>query len=107
MGRRAPLRESTEAIAADAHALAAGRRRIRRHVVDDRGTGLLAGGSFLLVAGAWLVLAPPPAVPVAVFVACVLTFVVAASVEFEIGASCALPTMPVQVVMLFLLPPVL
>ncbi len=98
---------TTEEIAADSHVLAAARRRIRRHESDDRGTGLVTGGSFLLVVGAWLALAAPVTVPVALFVACVLVFVVAASVEFEIGPGCALPTTPVQVVMLFLLPPVL
>lgn len=101
------MNPSTEEIAADSHVLAAARRRIRRHTVDDRGTGALAGGSFLLVVGAWLLLAAPVPVPLGMFVACVLTFVVAASVEFEIGPGCALPTTPVQVVMLFTLPPVL
>jgi diguanylate cyclase (GGDEF)-like protein len=98
---------ATEAIAADARLLAAARRRIHPHLVEDRATGFLTGSSFLIVIGAWLALAPPASVPVGAFVACVLVFVVAASVEFEIGPGCALPTTPVQVVMLFLLPPVL
>ena len=95
---------SNTGIAADAAVIAAARRRIRKGLVADRGTGLLTGGSFLVVVIAWLVLAPPRSVPIVMFIACVVAQVVAASVEFEIGPGCALPTTPVQVVMLFVLP---
>ena len=95
---------STSGIAADASVIAAARRRIRRGLVVDRGTGLLTGGSFLAVMATWLVLAPPRSVPIEMFIACVVAQVGAASVEFEIGPGCALPTTPVQVVMLFILP---
>lgn len=98
---------STEKIAADARLTADARRRIRRELVDDRGTGLILGVGFLALAGAWLALVPPESFPAAAFTACVAAYVVAGSVEFEVGPGCALPTMPVQVVMLFLLPPVL
>ena len=37
-------------IAADAALVAAARRRVRRMLVADRGSGLLAGGSFLVAA---------------------------------------------------------
>jgi diguanylate cyclase (GGDEF)-like protein len=66
---------------------------------------LLTGGSFLVVVAGWIALAPPRAVPVTVFLLCVASYAFAASVEFEIGPGSALPTTPVLVVMLFLLPP--
>ena len=93
-----------DAIAADAALVAAARRRVRRMLVADRGSGLLAGGSFLVAAAAWILLAPAGPVPIGTFVACVAAYVVAGCVEFEIGPGCALPTTPVQFVMLFLLP---
>ena len=82
------------------------RRRLRAEVdADDRRSGLLTGGSFLVAVAGWAYLAPPPDVPVRLFLLCVAAYVAAASVEFEIGPGSALPTTPVLVVMLFLLPP--
>jgi diguanylate cyclase (GGDEF)-like protein len=72
---------------------------------DDRRSGLLTGGSFLVAVAAWVSLAPPRHVPMTVFALCVASYVIAGSVEFEIGPGSALPTTPVLVVMLFLLPP--
>ena len=100
------LRSDVHDTAADAALVRASRGRIRRQlVVTDRRSGLLAGGSFLVAISAWVVLAPPQSVPIGTFAACVAAFIVASSVEFEIGPGCAVPTTPVQVVMLFVLPP--
>src|SRR5262249_2912681 len=73
--------------------------------VNDRRSAWLAGGSFLLVALGWLAIAPPESVPYEMLAWCVAAYVVAASIEVEIGPGCALPTAPGQVVMLFTLPP--
>jgi diguanylate cyclase (GGDEF)-like protein len=82
------------------------RFRIRGSMAaPDRRSGLLTGGSFIVIVLTWLLLAPPSTVPVLAFLACVVAHVVASSVEFEIGPGSALPTMPVLVVALFLLPP--
>jgi len=81
-------------------------RRMRREVAGrDRRSGLLTGGSFLIAMTLWNVLAPRSSVPIAAFLWCVAAFVVVGCVEFEIGPGCALSTVSVQVVMLFLLPP--
>ena len=71
----------------------------------DRRSGLLTGGSFIVIVLAWLLVAPPSTVPVLAFLACVVAHIAASSVEFEIGPGSALPTMPVLVMALFLLPP--
>ena len=69
--------------AADAALVGASRCRIRRElVVKDRRSGLLTGGSFLVVVAGWIALAPPRSVPIGMFAACVAAFIVAASVEF-------------------------
>jgi diguanylate cyclase (GGDEF)-like protein len=82
------------------------RTRIRGETAaPDRRSGLLTGGSFIFAVLAWLILAPPPGIPVLAFLACVIAHVAASSVEFEIGPGSALPTMPVLVVALFILPP--
>jgi diguanylate cyclase (GGDEF)-like protein len=93
-------------IAADAALIQEARRRghgapERR----DRWSAVLTGGSFLVVTIGWLVASPPESIPWAMLGWCVAAYVVTASVEFEIGPGCALPTAPVQVVMLFTLPP--
>jgi diguanylate cyclase (GGDEF)-like protein len=71
----------------------------------DRRSGLLTGGSFILVLGAWLLAATPHDASLVAFLACVVAHALASSVEFEIGPGSALPTTPVLVVALFLLPP--
>jgi diguanylate cyclase (GGDEF)-like protein len=82
------------------------RRRVRAQVdADDRRSGLLTGGSFLVAVAGWVWLAPPPELPFALFVLCAAAYIVAGSVEFEIGPGSALPATPVLVVMLFMLPP--
>jgi diguanylate cyclase (GGDEF)-like protein len=82
------------------------RRRIRGQIAaPDRRSGLLTGGSFIAFVGAWLVLAPPTTFPLLAFLACVVAHAAASSLEFEIGPGSALPTTPVLIVALFLLPP--
>jgi diguanylate cyclase (GGDEF)-like protein len=82
------------------------RRRLRDKARgNDRRSGLITGGSFLVAVAVWNVLSPPRAFSIGTLAACVAVYVVAASVEFEIGPGSALPTTPVQVLMLFLLPP--
>src|SRR5262245_61023059 len=89
-------------IAADAALIEEARDRMRNAAaVNDRRSAWLAGGSFLTFAFGWIAIAPPVSVPLAMFGWCVAAYVIAASIEFEIGPGCALPTAPVQVVMLF------
>jgi diguanylate cyclase (GGDEF)-like protein len=98
--------EIIRAITAEVAVVREARRRMRDEVRgNDRWSGLITGGSFLLTIVVWNVLAPPRSWPTGTFAACVAVYVVAACVEFEIGPGSALPTTPVQVVMLFLLPP--
>jgi diguanylate cyclase (GGDEF)-like protein len=59
----------------------------------------------LLVVLGWLLLAPPASIPILAFIGCIVAHAAASSVEFEIGPGSALPTTPVLVVALFLLPP--
>jgi diguanylate cyclase (GGDEF)-like protein len=93
-------------IATEAALMGESRRRMHHRVVgNDRRSGLLTGGSFLVAVAAWNAFAPPRAVPFGALVACIAVYVVAGSVEFEIGPGSALPTTPVQVLMLFVLPP--
>jgi diguanylate cyclase (GGDEF)-like protein len=98
--------EDAPDIAADAALILEARRRghgapERR----DRWSAVLTGGSFLAVAIGWLVVSPPESIPWSMLGWCVAAYLVTANVEFEIGPGCALPTAPVQVVMLFVLPP--
>jgi diguanylate cyclase (GGDEF)-like protein len=98
--------ENAPGIAADAALIMESRRRghgapERR----DRWSAVLTGGSFLVVAIGWVLLSPPESVPWSMLGWCIAAYVVTANVEFEIGPGCALPTAPVQVVMLFSLPP--
>jgi diguanylate cyclase (GGDEF)-like protein len=72
--------------------------------IPDRMSGILTGGSLLVVLAIWLLVAPP-LVPLVALVACVAAHAAAASIEFEIGPGLALPTTPVLYVSLFLLPP--
>src|SRR4051812_47485012 len=91
-------------IAADVAVLQEARRRMRATTSgNDRRSGLITGGSFLIVVAAWNLIAPPAVWSIGTFAACVAVYIVAASVEFEIGPGSALPTTPVQVLMLFLL----
>jgi diguanylate cyclase (GGDEF)-like protein len=62
------------------------------------------GGALLLIVSGWLAISPRAVEP-STFAACIAAFILAGSIEFEIGTGCALPTAPVQVVALFLLPP--
>jgi diguanylate cyclase (GGDEF)-like protein len=100
-----PTGDAVGEIAAEAALLGAGRGRMaRRFDGHDRRSGLITGGSFLILVGAWLAIAPPVSVPFGMLAACIAVYVAAGSVEFEIGPGSAVPTMPVQVVMLFVLP---
>jgi len=92
------------AIAADAALVGAARGRLRRDGTLHRRATLLTGGTLLLTLAVWIV-AAPRALDLPTFGACIAALVLAGSVEFEIGPGCALPTAPVQVVTLFLLPP--
>jgi diguanylate cyclase (GGDEF)-like protein len=82
------------------------RFRIRGEIpAPDRRSGLLTGGSFLVAVLAWLIIDPPASIPALPLLACIIAHTAASSVEFEIGPGSALPTTPVLVVALFLLPP--
>ena len=94
-GRSRPRSRWCESAPADARESPRERSAIRsrhRRVVPPRGGGVERAGT----ARSW---------SLATFAACVAVYVVTASVEFEIGPGSALPTTPVQVLMLFLLPP--
>src|SRR5690349_3286705 len=70
----------------------------------DRWSAVLTGGSFLVVAIGWVVFSPPESIPWSMLLWCIAGYIVTANIEFEIGPGCAIPTAPVQVVMLFSLP---
>ena len=53
----------------------------------------------------WLIAAPPSDVRAIALLACVIAHAVASSIEFEIGPGLVVPTTPVLVVALFLVPP--
>jgi len=93
--------------AVDAAALvSATRRRAHAEVAaPDRWSGLLTGSSFAAILVAWLIMDPPVGASLIAFAACVLAHTIASSIEFEIGPGSALPTTPVLVVALFVLPP--
>jgi diguanylate cyclase len=89
-----------------------------RAVDDARSRGAAGAGShvhphsdtwlaacYLIGFGAWLVLAPPANVSFAIFAACAIAHAIASSIDFEIGPGSVLPTTPVLVLSLFLLPP--
>ena len=93
-------------VAAEAALVGETRRRVRLERAPlDRRSGLITGGAFFVTVGAWLALAPPRELPAPWFAASIVAYIVAGLVEFEIGPGSALPTTPVLVVMLFLLPP--
>jgi diguanylate cyclase (GGDEF)-like protein len=97
--------EIIRTITAEVAVVQEARRRLRnKGGANDRRSGLVTGATFLGAVAIWNVLAPARGWSVGTFAACVAVYVVAASVEFEIGPGSALPTTPVQVVMLFLLP---
>jgi diguanylate cyclase (GGDEF)-like protein len=98
--------ENAPDIAADAALIMESRRR-GRGVLErrDRWSAVFTGGSFLVVAVGWPLLSPPATISLSMLAFCIAAYTVTASVEFEIGPGCALPTAPVQVVMLFTLPP--
>jgi hypothetical protein len=75
--------------------------RQRRHVESLFAVTLVAG---LM---AWLCVTAPTAIPVEAFIASVVAFTFASLIEFEIGPGSAVPTTPVMIVSLFLLPPAL
>jgi diguanylate cyclase (GGDEF)-like protein len=99
-----PVALDASSIAASAALVEAARHRLRRAENLHRRSTVLIGGALLLVVSAWLTISPR-AVEASTFAACVAAFILAGSIEFEIGPGCALPTAPVQVVALFLLPP--
>ena len=70
-----------EAIAAEVEMLRESRRRMRDAVRgNDRRSGLITGGSFVVAVTAWNFFAPPRGWSVATFAACVAMYIVAASV---------------------------
>jgi diguanylate cyclase (GGDEF)-like protein len=82
------------------------RTRARSTVaVPDRMSGFLTGGSFLATLGIWLAVSPPASLPLGLLGILIVAHIAAASIEFEIGPGCALPTTPVLYLSLFLLPP--
>jgi diguanylate cyclase (GGDEF)-like protein len=108
-GSSDPGRPTALAEAVDAAALVGATRNRARTAIPtpDRRSGLLTGGSLAAVVVAWLLLAPPVAASPLVLLACIAAHAAASSIEFEIGPGSALPTTPVLVVALFVLPPVL
>jgi diguanylate cyclase (GGDEF)-like protein len=101
-----PRADALEDAVGTAALLGATRSRAHAQIAaPDRRSGLLTGGSFILVLGAWLLLAPPTQPSLVAFLACILAHAAASSVEFELGPGSALPTTPVLVLALFLLPP--
>jgi diguanylate cyclase (GGDEF)-like protein len=81
------------------------RTRARSAVaVPDRMSGFLAGGSFIATLGIWLAVSPPASLPWGLLGILIIAHLAAASIEFEIGPGCALPTTPVLYLSLFLLP---
>lgn len=73
--------------------------------VPDRMSGWVLGGSFVLALGLWFALVPPAALPLGALAFCISVHALAASVEFETSTGWAIPTTPVLVVSLFVLPP--
>jgi diguanylate cyclase (GGDEF)-like protein len=59
---------------------------------------------YVLGVGVWLAVTPPSGVRIGVLVACVAALAIASSIEFEIGPGSVLPTTPVLVACLFLVP---
>jgi diguanylate cyclase (GGDEF)-like protein len=105
-GTPAPGRDAVED-AVDAAALVSATRS-RAHApvaTPDRRSGLLTAGSFAAVLAVWLLLVPPAGASIVAFAACIVAHAIASSIEFEIGPGSALPTTPVLVVALFVLPP--
>jgi diguanylate cyclase (GGDEF)-like protein len=74
----------------------------QRHHVESTFAITLAVGLM-----AWLLLTAPTTIPVAALITSVAAFTVASLIEFEIGPGSAVPTTPVMIVSLFLLPPAL
>lgn len=111
LARRRPQRvadagsELSEAVDEAATVRDARLRVQTRIAAPDRRSGLVTGGSFTVAMVTWLALAPPQTLPLGVLLACIAAHAVASSVEFEIGPGSALPTTPVLIVSLFLLPP--
>ncbi len=102
------LERDPEVIAAVTEATAIRDTRARVHsdiAGPDRMSGLLTGGSFVVALAVWLLVAPPVAFPVVLLAACIAAHAAAASIEFELAAGSAVPTTPVLVVSLFILPP--
>ncbi len=85
----------------DSRSRIAGRAPMLRRPNAD--TALAA--CYVIGVGVWLVAAPPSGVRIGVLFACVAALAVASSIEFEIGPGSVLPTTPVLVACLFLLPP--
>ena len=79
----------------------AGRDKICRHPHADVGLAMVETLGVLT----WFLLARPTHIPLLAFVACVVAQALASSIEFEIGPGSAVPTTPVLIVALFVLPP--
>jgi diguanylate cyclase (GGDEF)-like protein len=60
---------------------------------------------YLVGLGVWLIGAPPTGTRFGVLVACIAAHAVASSIDFEIGPGSVVPTTPVLVACLFLVPP--
>src|SRR5437899_643509 len=79
---------------------AAGPRTHRRPHSDTWLAALYVAGL-----GVWLIGAPPTGTRFGVLVACIAAHAIASSIDFEIGPGSVVPTTPVLVACLFLLPP--
>jgi diguanylate cyclase (GGDEF)-like protein len=113
-----PLRRPPRQPSADAHGGVSAAVEQVRAVDDSRSRRAAAARThrrphsdswlaalYVLGVGAWLLVARPSGVRIWVVLACLAAHSVASSIEFEIGPGSVLPTTPVLVACLFLLPP--
>ncbi len=113
---RSPYRSRRAAVAAQRCEITAAVEDVR--AVDDARSRGAAGarthlhphsdtwlaGCYLMGFGAWLAVAAPAGTSIGIFVACVIAHATASSIDFEIGPGSVIPTSPVLVLSLFLLP---
>ena len=79
--------------------IAGGAHMLRRPNADSALAAL-----YVIGVGAWLLVSPPSGVRASALLACIVALTVASSIEFEVGPGSVLPTTPVLVACLFLVP---
>jgi len=92
--------EEARAVDDSRHRISGRARMLRRPKSDTALAAFYVAG-----VGVWLALAPPSGVRIGVLCACVAALAAASSIEFEIGPGSVLPTTPILVACLFLVPP--